>query len=163
MREIPELLAWFNTALATAVFPFVARVYGVDASKLRVIDAFLVKYDAAKQRSLPLHCDQSEYSITLPLNSQNDYDGGGTYFHSIARAVNAQAGGLVAFPGHLTHGASQITRGRRYVIVAFLYEYKDANDTDRDDLDDDRKCPKPDQDADDTDEDTDEAEDAPAP
>jgi len=50
----------------------------VAPSSIRTIDAFVVKYDATKQRSLPLHCDQSEFSLTVALNSHDeDYQGGG--------------------------------------------------------------------------------------
>jgi hypothetical protein len=50
----------------------------VAPSSISTIDAFVVKYDATKQRSLPLHCDQSEFSLTVALNSHDeDYQGGG--------------------------------------------------------------------------------------
>merc|ERR1712147_307784 len=103
VREVPALLKWFNDALRSSIFPALGALYGLDPARLRVIDAFLVKYSAAAQRSLPLHSDQSQISITLPLNSSADYDGGGTYFHDLRRAVNRDAGGLVAFPGFLPH------------------------------------------------------------
>lgn len=130
VHAVPAVLAWFNRALADSIFPALGRWYGVDPSRLRVVDAFLVKYDAAARRSLPLHCDQSELSITLPLNGADAYDGGGTFFHDLGEALNAGAGGLVAFPGHLTHGGTPITRGTRFVIVAFLYEYVEAGEDD---------------------------------
>ena len=47
---------------------------------IRVIDAFLVKYSAEKQRSLPLHCDQSQFSLTIAMNPREEYEGGGTFF-----------------------------------------------------------------------------------
>ena len=51
--------------------------YDVSPSSIRTIDAFVVKYDSSKQKSLPLHCDQSEFSLTVALNSMNEYNGGG--------------------------------------------------------------------------------------
>ena len=130
VREVPALLEWFNDALRSSIFPALGALYGLDPARLRVIDAFLVKYSAAAQRSLPLHSDQSQISITLPLNSSADYDGGGTYFHDLRRAVNRDAGGLVAFPGFLPHAGHAITRGTRFVVVAFLYEYREADEED---------------------------------
>jgi len=94
-----------------------------------------VKYEfAARQRHLPLHCDQSELSLTVALNAQDSfqapsqapevqlqgeskglplptYGGGGTFFESLGHAVVPEMGGLVAFPGELSHGGLQITRG----------------------------------------------------
>ena len=45
-------------------------------TKLRVIDAFLVKYTAGKQAGLPVHCDQSLLSYTIALNDPSEYEGG---------------------------------------------------------------------------------------
>ena len=59
-----------RNSLKEAIFPAVAQVTGAASDKLRVIDAFVVRYDASKQKALPLHSDQSEYSITLPLNDR---------------------------------------------------------------------------------------------
>ena len=35
--------------------------------------------------------------------------------------LNADAGGVVAFPGKLRHGGNVVTKGRRYIIPLFLY------------------------------------------
>lgn len=121
---VPSLLRWFGGALRERIFPQLGAQYGVDPCRMRVIDAFLVKYEAERgQVHLPLHSDQSEYSLTLPLN--DGFEGGGTYFADLGRALNCCTGGLVTFPGALTHGAAPISSGVRYVIVAFLYEYHD--------------------------------------
>ena len=121
---VPSLLRWFGGALRERIFPQLGAQYGVDPNRMRVIDAFLVKYEAERgQAYLPLHSDQSEYSLTLPLN--DGFGGGGTYFADLGRALNCCTGGLVTFPGALTHGAAPISSGVRYVIVAFLYEYHD--------------------------------------
>jgi predicted 2-oxoglutarate/Fe(II)-dependent dioxygenase YbiX len=96
-------------------------MFDVDPSRLRVIDAFLVKYAAEKQRELPIHCDQSQFSLTIALNPSSEYDGGGTFFFDADETAQCDAGGVVAFPGHLLHGGAAITRGVRYIIAAFLY------------------------------------------
>ena len=103
--QIPELLSWFNVQLQERLFPEIGRNFGVDPAALRVVDAFLVKYDAAKQRSLSLHCDQSEYSLTISMNPAADYEGGGTYFARRCEAVNCAearaAVGRNSPPSHL--------------------------------------------------------------
>lgn len=93
--------------------------------RLRVHDAFVVRYDSAAQRSLPLHTDQGEISLTIALNSSDDFDGGGTWFEGLGRAIRpSDAGHIVVFPGGDTmHGGQEITRGIRYILAVFLYEH----------------------------------------
>jgi hypothetical protein len=59
LHELPNALRILNTALKEQIFPALAWQFGVDAHRLRVFDAVVVKYDAAAQRSLPVHTDQS--------------------------------------------------------------------------------------------------------
>ena len=106
---------------------------GATRARLRVWDAFVVRYDAAAQRSLPLHQDDSHLSLTIALNGGDGFDGGGTGFadvHGGSRAsplvVRPRLGHAVAFPGALWHGGEPITRGRRYVIAAFLWVASEA-------------------------------------
>lgn len=93
--------------------------------RLRVHDAFVVRYDSAAQRSLPLHTDQGELSLTISLNSAQEYEGGGTWFEGLGRAVRpVEAGHIVVFPGGDTvHGGREITHGVRYILAVFLYEH----------------------------------------
>ena len=121
VKDDPKILKWFNAALKNSVFPAVGRLYGVRPERLRVVDAFVVKYDSSR-RFLPIHTDQAELSITLPLNDRREYRGGGTYFLEADAALNGDAGSLVVFPGCLSHAAAPTTSGVRYVAVAFLYE-----------------------------------------
>lgn len=90
---------------------------------LRVHDAFVVRYDSAAQRSLPLHTDQGDLSLTIALNHSDAFDGGGTWFERLGRAIRpAEAGHVVVFPGGETvHGGQEITRGVRYILAVFLY------------------------------------------
>ena len=117
---------------------------------IKVNDAFVVKYEhAARQRHLPLHTDQSVLSLTIALNSSEGedtgeeveeagsreggagsevrYRGGGTFFESLGRAMVPVKGGLVSFPGDLSHGGMQITGGVRYIIACFLYVAHDGD------------------------------------
>ena len=93
--------------------------------RLRVHDAFVVRYDATAQRSLPLHTDQAELSLTISLNGGDEYEGGGTWFEALGRAVRpADPGHVLVFPGGDTmHGGSEITSGVRYILAVFLYEH----------------------------------------
>ena len=103
----------------------------------------MVKYLAEAQRFLPLHTDQSTLSLTIALNDPDStgssedpalpeeatevmpnsvagFEGGGTYFESLARTLSPPAGGVVSFPGDVSHGGRPITRGTRYIIAVFL-------------------------------------------
>ena len=94
---------------------------GVRAEALRVSDAFVVRYDAARQAGLPVHADDSHLSLTIALNELSEYEGGGTSFEEVGVTVRPERGCAVAFPGSLRHGGQCITLGVRYIIAAFLF------------------------------------------
>ena len=98
--------------------------------RLRVHDAFVVRYDAAAQRSLPLHTDQGELSLTISLNGADEYEGGGTWFEGLGRAVRPEeAGHVVVFPGGSTvHGGREVTSGVRYILAVFLYMHREEEE-----------------------------------
>ena len=125
----------FNRACEQKLFPFLERAYGermgAKAGRIRVWDAFVVRYDARAQRSLPTHADDSHLSLTIALNATDEYEGGGTSFESPLAAgddddaqvelLRPEKGHVVAFPGELRHGGSPVTEGVRYIIAAFLW------------------------------------------
>eukprot|EP00037_Helgoeca_nana_P020780 m.207469 g.207469 ORF g.207469 m.207469 type:complete len:248 (-) comp25393_c1_seq1:1944-2687(-) len=121
VHAVPANLEWFNRELSRVIFPAVGAMFDVDMTRLRVVDAFLVKYSAGKQRELPIHSDQSQFSLTIAINPASEYDGGGTYFFDVDATAKCDVGGFVVFPGHMAHGGAAITRGVRYIIAAFLY------------------------------------------
>ena len=122
--SLPELLPAFNKALHTLLLPALSAAYphaAPEASKLRVLDCFLVRYAAGSQASLPTHTDQSLLSFTIALNDPSEYEGGGTWFRGLGRAIDAPAAGhAVLFPGKVEHGGHPISRGTRYIIVLFM-------------------------------------------
>ena len=124
VHAVPAVLHWFNAVCASALFPLLEERYaplGVRADAVRVSDAFIVRYDAAAQSSLPVHVDDSHLSLTIALNALGEYDGGGTYFEELGRVLRPDCGGIVCFPGSLRHGGHTVTRGVRYIIAAFLW------------------------------------------
>ena len=123
--KIPGLLAWYNAQLEKTIFPLLIKQFGIDSGKkrLRVFDSFLVKYSAeGGQRRLPLHNDQSNYSLAIALNPSTDYEGGGTFFLRTGRVEKTEVGGIVSFNGGIEHAGESITKGTRYIIAAFIYE-----------------------------------------
>jgi hypothetical protein len=119
--------------------------------RLRVHDAFIVRYDAEHDMSLslPEHSDTSVISFTVALNQRGrDFQGGGTWFETIefkenenntdgsedtnmtqqqqqqgggSSVVDADEGHAVAFAGPLRHAGYPITSGCRMILVLFLY------------------------------------------
>ena len=125
LRHLTSLLPSLNRALRDVLLPAAAAAYypaaTASAVRLRVLDGFLVRYQAGKQAGLPTHCDQSLLSYTIALNEPTEYEGGGTFFRALGAALDApHAGHAVLFPGRLEHAGQPITRGTRYVIVLFM-------------------------------------------
>lgn len=96
--------------------------------ELRVMDAFVVRYDAREQASLPMHIDENTFSFTIALNDRSEYEGGGTMFAQVRplgaedepfgpTVLNADAGGVVTFPGKLLHGGNVVTKGMAHAHV----------------------------------------------
>lgn len=90
-----------------------------DASRLRIADGFVVKYDAAHQRELKPHRDGAVVSFNIALNPASDYVGGGTWFAALDAAVVLPQGHVVTHASGLLHGGHVITEGTRYILVAF--------------------------------------------
>jgi predicted 2-oxoglutarate/Fe(II)-dependent dioxygenase YbiX len=131
VHTVPPVLALFNKALQQRIAPFVAAAFPdmvPSPDRLRIHDAFLVKYDATHdghQRFLPVHEDESELSLTVALNPRRDYAGGGTFFeaaHDAAKQVVCpDQGQVLAFRGSRRHGGEPITEGVRYIFAVFAW------------------------------------------
>lgn len=97
---VPLLREWLLALMHTKLNNMLAFLFPVLAdgstlyteetppkSRIRIHDAFIVRYDAEKDKSLslPEHCDTSAVSVVLSLNSavEGDYCGGGTWFEAL--------------------------------------------------------------------------------
>ena len=124
--EQPAAPRWEQHAPAAADAPMLAdRFAGLlpdaDGRCLRVVDAFVVKYDAAGgQKELKPHRDGSVFSFNIALNERCEYEGGGTWFAGIDRAFAIERGHVLAHPSGMLHGGHPITEGTRYILVAFV-------------------------------------------
>ena len=56
VHNIPSVLAEFNHILETKLFPSISVMYQVPMDSLRVIDAFVVKYDSKRQKEAANTC-----------------------------------------------------------------------------------------------------------
>lgn len=71
------------------------------------------------QSELRPHRDGSVFSFNIALNPMEEYEGGGTWFHSLGDAIRIDQGHIVSHASGILHGGHGITRGRRYILVAF--------------------------------------------
>jgi hypothetical protein len=154
VEDVARLVPWLRALLASRVFPLCAACFpalgdgsALDASRLRVHDAFVVKYDAALGSvALPEHSDTSALSLSLTLSADDAYGGGGLYLRALDRSreggggaaagsgagagaltdeergvVRAPRGCATVFAGPLRHGGAPIAAGVRVILVLFLY------------------------------------------
>ena len=82
-------------------------------------DLFVVKYDEQMQNSLELHNDGSFLSINILLSDPKDFEGGGTYFND-GLTVFLEQGDLLVHSGKVKHAGLPVTKGIRYIMVAFV-------------------------------------------
>lgn len=80
---------------------------------------FMIKYTEDRQGHLSLHHDYSDISFLLALN--DEYEGGGTYFHRQKTLHKGKPGYISLHPGAITHkhGGRPVKKGKRYIIVSF--------------------------------------------
>ena len=123
--ELPRTLNFLKEALVERIYPLLRTQFGhflPDGGKnLRVADGFVVKYDAdGGQTELKPHRDGSVLSFNIALNSMNEFEGGGTWFHSLDDAVKIDQGEVITHSSSLLHGGHGITWGKRYIMVCFV-------------------------------------------
>ena len=126
LSAVPECEATVRSILFRRVLRALAAVYlpeGFLPEHLQVRDAFYVKYDAApgKQRALELHTDGSIFSVNILLSDPDaDFEGGGTFFEPSGVTVRPPRGACLGHSGQVRHSGVAISRGTRYLLVAFI-------------------------------------------
>ena len=131
--DLPPRFAEGVFALAREwVLPHVASIAGVFAPDLRLDDLFVVKYevkpDGTSQQHLAPHEDGSTWTFSMGLNSASEYEGGGCRFHGhgIGDVHSSPTTTLIHY-GQLRHEGLRITRGKRYLLVGFVYHVNDCS------------------------------------
>lgn len=88
-------------------------------TELNIVDLFIVKYSENAQNMLDLHHDGSFLTVNLLLNDACEFEGGGTYFND-GTTVFLEQGDMLIHSGKIKHAGIQITKGKRYLLVAFI-------------------------------------------
>ena len=88
-------------------------------------DAFIIKYEMDKQRSLRLHNDASLVTGSIKLN--DDYEGGILEFpRQGVSNKDVPVGKCLLFPGQVSHGhtSTELQKGTKYSLTIWSSRYK---------------------------------------
>jgi len=104
------------------IFPLIESVYKVNKYFLDCNDIFIVKYKDNEQNKLERHKDGSAFSFNILLNSENNFEGGGTIINEEGKdiLVHNTKGSLILHSGQVFHSGNIITKGVRYILVGFI-------------------------------------------
>ena len=117
-----DLDKMWSTLLHKIISPIVEKFYlGFETKDTNI--SFIVKYSMDGQKKLRPHHDSSSYTVNIALNNPDEYEGGGTHFiKTDYTKKNCQMGTMLLHPGRVTHyhQGLPITKGKRYILVAFI-------------------------------------------
>jgi predicted 2-oxoglutarate/Fe(II)-dependent dioxygenase YbiX/peroxiredoxin len=124
--EEPELDAFLAEALARRLLPEVRWAFGYRATRYERFK--LVCYPAgaghfrAHRDNLAAETAHRRFAITINLNT-GDYRGGKLRFPEYGSDLyEPEPGGAIVFSGSLAHEVTDVTRGRRYALLSFLFD-----------------------------------------
>lgn len=121
----PELARAVTDALGARLLPAIARAFHYPVTRLESYK--VVAYDAATGGYFRPHRDNStpdarHRRFALSLNLNADYAGGELVFPEFGPySYRPPAGGAIVFSGTLLHAAREVTAGKRYVLLSFLW------------------------------------------
>jgi peroxiredoxin len=124
--EEPELLSALQQRFSRRVVPEIRRAHQFAVTRM---ERYLVGCYAAEEGGhFRAHRDNTtkgtahrRFAVSVNLNAE--FDGGEVSFPEYgARGFKAPIGGAVVFSCSLLHAVSQVTRGRRYAFLPFLYD-----------------------------------------
>ena len=131
---LPATLDWLRPTLARRLCPAIELAFpGCPAAKaqnLRLYQATVLRYDsgdAAGPVSTPVHQDFSFMTMTIPLNSPNEFHGGGTWIHPLQLAVTPPVGCAVTHAGRVWHAGQPVIKGTRYAMALFFHSVATVN------------------------------------
>ena len=128
VNEMPKTKEFFGRACIERIFPLLQKMYPsvcpqtADGHRdFRVFSAKVLRYDSSRGDDyLGTHHDGSLLTFLVGLNDIEEYEGGGTYFEAIGKAIRYGAGHLCCHPGIVRHGGAKVTSGTRYVLAAWI-------------------------------------------
>src|SRR5829696_5342038 len=124
--ENPDLIKQTQARIQRRVVPEVLKVHQFQVTRM---ERYIVSCYAAEDGGhFRAHRDNTtkgtahrRFAVSINLNG--DFDGGEVSFPEYGpRSFKAPPGGAVVFSCSLLHAVSQVTRGRRYAFLPFLYD-----------------------------------------
>lgn len=120
----PSLKRRVEDRIRRRLSPEIFRAFRHD---VREIESYTVNaYDAADNGRFRVHRDnlpplqRRQFTFTINLNAE-DYEGGNLRFPEYGtRTYRAPTGGALVFASSLLHEVTVMTKGRRYVLIAFI-------------------------------------------
>ena len=134
----PEIKEWFTRMVKTRLFEalnYQFRDFCDGIENLVVDNAYMFKYIHAPGLRTEIHTDQGCLSFTFALNSNTEYEGGGTFVEglttvggddtsNINRIIEMDVGQCTVRPGGIRHGGNPLESGTRYIIGGFCMHKK---------------------------------------
>lgn len=111
----------YDCILRNMLHPALNKLYNCGIHSQFEHETFIIRYKPELQGHLDLHHDHSTFTFCVTFSSEEDYEGGGTYFPKHKLLLKAKQGEVVIHPGMMTHehGVRPIIRGERYAMVSF--------------------------------------------
>lgn len=125
--EYEKVRAAIRTRIQRRLVPEIAKVFQFHATRL---ERYIIAcYDSGEGGYFRPHRDNTtlgtahrRFAVTINLNAEN-YEGGELRFPEFGRQTyRAETGGAVVFSCSLLHEATEVTIGRRYCVLPFLYD-----------------------------------------
>lgn len=119
VESIPQIFSYIIHTFKT-IFKQIDELYCLDKKvDFNIKDLFIVKYEENAQTELEEHDDGSFFTVNLLLSDPADFVGGGTYFEDGIQ-YNLNQGDCILHCGRIKHQGIRITKGKRYLLVAFI-------------------------------------------
>ena len=131
--RIQGLNIWLHNLIILNIFPIIETKFKFNKHYLSISDLFVVKYEIGKQEHLEFHRDGSIISFNILLNSEKEFNGGGTiikHLQNKPKTYHINQGDLLLHYGIVDHSGGLITNGTRYILVGFInfmVDYKNRN------------------------------------
>ena len=116
VADVPVARIVLDKILTTTLLPLCAEKFpDLDANRLRVYNALVIKYDGASARNaMPEHNDFGLLTFNIALNDPAEYTGGGTWFQAAGETLRPTGEGHgVLHASPLSHCGVPITEGER--------------------------------------------------
>lgn len=126
IKDNLELINYLQVRISRRVYPEILKAY---AFKATYIERFMVScYSAEEQGYFTAHRDNTteatahrRFAVSVNLNCE--FEGGEITFPEYGSLTyKPPPGGAVVFSCSLLHAVSQVTAGRRYAFLPFLYD-----------------------------------------